>query len=124
MVLFILSIATIGDGASLSNVYVQREAPVGFYTYGTPIAPIANPRLTQTNSPPSVPGYSAPCVSPCVYPQTVAAVTAVDPSPNVLAYNANDVPVVVAPKTQVFDKYYGIFSFFFSINALFEFAGI
>lgn len=79
-------------GTSYSNVYVERGVPKEYYQYGTPYAPLVNPRLSQFNALPPVPSYISPCAPPCVLPGQAIA-----PSANIISYNAPSLPVVVAP---------------------------
>ncbi|KAJ8731917.1 hypothetical protein PYW08_014647 [Mythimna loreyi] len=95
MVILTLSVGLISDVTctSYSNVYVESDvAPVGYYSYGIPYPAIANPRLSQINSLPSVPGYVT------VHP--THAVTHGNYNPNVVTYHAPSAPIVIAPNKQ------------------------
>ncbi|XP_063890262.1 uncharacterized protein LOC135116732 [Helicoverpa armigera] len=109
-IIFSIGILSAVNGASYSNVYVERDiAPRGYYRYGAPYTSLADPRISQITSLPAITEYGAPCGSPCVFPaQAVSPVVApVNPSPNVIAYSAPvpSVPVLVTPPKEAANGY-------------------
>ncbi|PZC78993.1 hypothetical protein B5X24_HaOG216944 [Helicoverpa armigera] len=109
-IIFSIGILSGVNGASYSNVYVERDiAPRGYYRYGAPYTALADPRISQITSLPAITEYGAPCGSPCVFPaQAVSSVVApVNPSPNVIAYSAPvpSVPVLVTPPKEAANGY-------------------
>ncbi|XP_047020776.1 microtubule-associated protein futsch-like [Helicoverpa zea] len=109
-IIFSIGILSGVNGASYSNVYVERDiAPRGYYRYGAPYTSLADPRISQITSLPAITEYGAPCGSPCVFPaQAISSVVApVNPSPNVIAYSAPvpNVPVLVTPPKEATNGY-------------------